>query len=41
MAVDDVDPFGPLFTDQRGPFVGALAATDNEHARAAEIFEVH
>ena len=41
MAVDDVDPLGPLFTDQRGPFVGALTAADDEHSRGPQIFEVH
>ena len=39
--MDDVDPLGSLFTDQRGPFIGALAATHDEYAAAAEIFEVH
>ena len=39
--MDDVDPLGSLFTDQGGPFVGALAATHYEYTGAAEIFEVH
>jgi len=30
--VDDVDPLGPTLTDQRGPLVRALAATDDQHA---------
>src|SRR5580700_10351509 len=41
VAVDDVNPLGSLFTDQGGPFVGALAATHDKYARAAEILEVH
>ena len=42
MAMDDVDPLGPLFTDQIGPFVGALTAAHDEHyVPRGDLFEVH